>query len=422
MEDDSKQGDLFPLEDSTNKITKTTSFALAEFSEGMALNQQKLYAYVLSQVSKDDDPDDITPYEIDIHDLADQMGQPAADVATAMSRAAKKMPNPELYFEEGNSWVRFPLFSKIKKGTDRYKFSIAFSPDMKRIFVGMKKQFNLIYPNEVVAKFTNVYSQFLYDYLLSRISTMSPEGRYFRVSVTPEQLMVRLNYKSKNKHVGAFNRDTVLPAALDVSTVSEMQIKDDAPEVERFGRKIVNYVFFIEFKPGKDIPLATYTSDYVPPKLYNINQVPNDDYLSTVMRTMGIDDAYIKYVIKEQMSMKTWSTILYTKIWGKNSPMYFNKAYKENYAANKDVKDMIAILGIDDRNFRNPVAVGYLYLSEEEKNMRLSSQSRAGTRLEKLGQQKPLEPVEVTDMQEIEDPALREAFNKFVKNKKAASS
>lgn len=417
MDDEAKQGELFPLEDSTNKITKTTSFALAEFSEGMALNQQKLYAYALSKVSKDDDPDDITPYEIDIHDLAEQMGQPPGDVATAMSRAAKKMPNPELYFEEGNSWVRFPLFSRIKKGADRYRFTIAFSPDMKKIFVGMKKHFNLIYPNEVVAKFTNVYSQFLYDYLLSRISTMTPEGRYYRLSVTPEQLMIRLNYKSKKRHVGAFNRDTVLPATLDVSTVSEMKIKDDSPEVERFGRKIVNYVFFIEFKSGKEIPLATYTEDYMPPKLYNINQVPNDDYLSTVMKTMGIDDAFIKYVIKEQLSMKTWSTILYTKIWGKNAPAYFNKAYKENYAATKDVKDMLAILGVDDRSFRNPVVVGYLYLTEEEKEARLSVKTRVGTRLEKLGQpQQSYEPEVAVSQDDIADPRFKESYKKYVKN------
>lgn len=367
---------LIPSESSLNRITKSTGFALAEYSQEFTLNQSKIFHFTLSQIQADEDPNNTTPYTIDIHELAREMGGNIKSNALSLRRAFKNMPNPELYFEYRHEWIKVPLYAiRQSHKENHYLYDIQFSPMMRKIFIDMKKHYTLIYKSETVAKFSTKYTPFLYDYLLSRISVLEPQGRYYKITVTPEQLMVRLNFKStikSGKVIGAFNSRVVLPASRDVSAVTELMIKDDEPVVERGGangRQIINYIFMVGFKPNSQIPLATYDNDYEAPRIYLEGQVPGDDYLTTVLKVMGVQDSFIKSCINDETPMRVWAAILYTKIYGENSPSYFNAAYTKEYAKDRDIVDMLSVLNINDTNFKNPIAVGNTYISREEKKM-----------------------------------------------------
>ena len=361
-----------PINETKNRITKTASFATADFYQSMTLNQNKLVAYILSIIDKDDDPADNSPYVINLYDLAKSIKYNSRDVVTAMLLAAKTMPNNELYFEdidpvtgEGKA-VRFPYFAEIETSkTNRGILKITFTPRMKEILIRMKRRYDIVYPFAAIAGSKYRYSPKLYELILSSITMgmYEQEGKYYKVILTPNYLKHKIGYKGRTSD---FNKDVLYKSCVDINNneASQIFIRNNAPDIETDGRKIVNYIFYVTVVG--EFPFAIYQDDDLLQKIYNYKSVPTDEYLIKVMKTMGVEPGFIKYVNEQNLNMKTWKAILYTKLHGNNAPSYFNKTYKQNWADNISPENMIEDLEVDDKTLQSPIAMGFYFKNIKE--------------------------------------------------------
>ena len=72
------------------------------------------------------------------------------------------------------------------------------------------------------------------------------------------------------------------------------------------------------------------------------------------MEEMGVAESFIKYVIKQDLPMRCWRNILYTKIHYGNAPKLFNQAYVKDYARKYDIQDLLEQARKSDPNFKDP--------------------------------------------------------------------
>ena len=357
--------DLSATENTENRVTKTRGFALAEYSKEMTLMQSRMYTEALSQIQKDDDPDVNQDYYVDIKKIANILGQDARNMRKVANQAAKTLiaSTPTVYFENEEGWEICSLFESIASVHSSWNlYRIRFSEKMRRILIKMRKKFEIIYPSATIIHFKNKYSHTLYDFLLAQMARMTPTGAYFAIKIPPAQLMKKLKYSSNQ--VGSFNRDVIFPASKDIDEYSEVEIKGGKPELERYGRTVANYIFYVKYKPDREIPLVPYDDLEESQRLYLLSDVPTDDFLKETMETMGVAENFIKYVLKQDQPMRCWRNLLYTKIHYGNSPRLFNTAYVNDYARKYDIQDLLEQARRADPEFKDPIT---LILTDKQK-------------------------------------------------------
>ncbi len=421
MEENNRQldldmGDLSALENTENRVTKTRGFALAEYSKEMTLMQSRMYTEALSQIQKDDDPEVNQDYYVDIKKIANILGQDPRNMRKVANQAAKTLiaSTPTVYFENEEGWETCSLFESIASVHNSWNlYRIRFSDKMRRILIKMRKKFEIIYPSDTIIHFKNKYSHTLYDFLLAQMARMTPTGAYFTVKVPPAQLIKKLKYPTTQ--VGAFNRDVVFPASKDINEFSEVEIKNGKPELERYGRTVANYIFYVKYKPDREIPLVPYDDLEETQRLYLLSDVPTDDFLIESMRSIGVAESFIKYIIKQDQPMRCWRNILYTKIHYGNSPRLFNTAYVNDYARKYDIQDLLEQARKADPDFKDPIT---LLITDKDKKKDIMRK----TPIKLVKDPKP--QYEQRALFDTEDPSLsqeekeyREAINRVIQEK-----
>ena len=188
------------------------------------------------------------------------------------------------------------------------------------------------------------------------MTRMTPDGAYFHIKVTPEEIIHKLKYPFKG-HIGVFNRDVITPASKDINEFSEIFIKDGLPVIERAGRTVVSYTFIVRYKPDREIPLVPYDDMDDFQHLYTLSDVPTNEFLEKTMQDMGVAESFIKYVMKQDQPMRCWRNILYTKIHYGNAPRLFNQAYAKDYARKYDIQDLLVQARKSDPNFEDPITL-----------------------------------------------------------------
>ena len=351
--------DLAANENTENRVTKTRGFALAEYSKEMTLMQSRMYTEALSQIQKEDDPEVNQDYYVDIKKIASILGQDPRNMRKVANQAAKTLisSTPTVYFESEAGWETCSLFESIGSVPNAWNlYKIRFSDKMRRILIKMRKRFEIIYPSDTIIHFKNKYSHTLYDFLLAQMARMTPTGAYFKVKVQPSQLMKKLKYSSKGQ-IGAFNRDVIFPASKDIDEFSEVAIKGGAPELERYGRTVANYIFYVRYKPDREIPLVPYDDLEESQRLYLLSDVPTDDFLKETMQQMGVAESFVKYVLRQDQPMRCWRNLLYTKIHYGNQPRLFNQAYVQDYARKYDIQELLEQARRADPEFKDPITL-----------------------------------------------------------------
>ncbi len=375
MEADQLNLDLEILPDETHeRVTKTRSFALAKYSENMSVMQNRLYTQAIAQVGAHDDPEVNQDYTVDIRKMADVIKMRPDNLKKGLKTAARTLLDvaPTVYFENEDGWGTFSIFESITAPkSSPYIYKIRFTQRMRRIMIEMRKKYEIIYSPDTIMHFKNKYTSKLYDFLLAQMTRLKPNGAYFSIVTTPDELMAALQYDTESKRIGSFNRDALLPACHDINDYSEIFIQGGEPQPKRLRRAIISYTFTVNYKPGREIPLVAMNNLDERQCFYRLSEVPTDEFLREVMEDMGVSENFIKYVLQRDKPMQTWRNILYTKIHGGNSPRYFNKAYQEDYARGADdLKAMIAKVREMDPEFKDPVTLGVLDKNARLKNMR----------------------------------------------------
>jgi hypothetical protein len=318
-----------------------------------------MYTEALSQIQKDDDPEINQDYYVDVKKIANILGQDPRGLRSISQTAAKTLLNamPTVYFESEQGWTTCYIFDSISSVPNKwYLYQVRFSDKMRRILINMRKKFEIIYPSATIIHFKNKYTHLLYDFLLAQMTRMTPDGAYFHIKVTPEEIIHKLKYPYKG-HMGAFNRDVITPASRDINEFSEIFIKDGLPVIERSGRTVVSYTFIVMYKPDREIPLVPYDDTDETQRLYTLSDVPTNEFLEETMQAMGVAESFIKYVMKQDQPMRCWRNILYTKIHYGNAPRLFNQAYSKDYARKYDIQDLIMEARKLDPNFKDPITL-----------------------------------------------------------------
>ncbi|MBQ7515931.1 MAG: replication initiation protein, partial [Schwartzia sp.] len=295
MEADQLNLDLEILPDETHeRVTKTKSFALAKYSENMSVMQNRLYTQAIAQVGAHDDPEINQDYNVDIRKMADVIGMRPDNLKKGLKTAARTLIDvaPTVYFENEEGWGTFSIFESITapKGSP-YIYKIRFTQRMRRIMIEMRKKYEIIYSPDTIMHFKNKYTSKLYDFLLAQMTCLKPNGAYFSIETTPDELMAALQYDTESKRIGSFNRDALLPACHDINDYSEIFIQGGEPKPKRLRRAIISYTFIVNYKPGREIPLVAMNNLDEGQCFYRLSDVPNDEFLREVMEDMGVAES-----------------------------------------------------------------------------------------------------------------------------------
>ncbi len=336
------------LTDFPNKIAKTTTFALGRYSQTMDLLQTKMHALAIIQIDKNEDPEDQATYNVDIDRLANIMGVNKRSLRTNLSTAAQKLNDsqPTIRMWKGSKEILTTIFQSIIVDHNLDTIDVRYTYDFRKTIIEMKSKYDIIYPIETILSFTCKYTMGLYNFLLAKISkqrlrtAVKTDGKY-RIETSVDEILETIQFEAKTNIISKFNQQAILPACKDLNLHSELYIENGAPISVKKGKKTVGYIFNVTVRTNVANPMFS--------SIESIEAAPSDiptmEYILLQLEDMGVNKQFRLFVEKQHDSEKAWKNLLYCRVEDHpDDPKYFNTAYTQNYAKDRDMKKMFQVM------------------------------------------------------------------------------
>lgn len=340
--------------DNTDKISKTSDFAMMPYTVVMTMNQLKLHAIALSLIQKDDDPEENKLYPVNLEsmfeylDLKDKSTYKRNIIAAAMSLYEQ---NPQIALVREDKTILTNVFQAIHvpNNSSDSIIHVEYSHEFRKYMIRMKQEYDFEYPVAAILNFSCKYSPSLYNFLLGKIAKLKKENKEyelenkFTIETSLKEIMKVVRTETKNISTSKYNYNVINPAITDINKHTNMYIENGKPDYIKEGRAIVGYRFNITMRitPHDQVFRINNITNYK-----QIDEHLTLDYIINKIQEIGVNSQFAIYVKKDNNPKKAWKSYLYTllKCATEEKAAYFNKVYKENWAQSETMESMFKSL------------------------------------------------------------------------------
>lgn len=307
-------------------ITKSLDVAQAKFRPVMTLVMKRLFHAILAIISPEDKP--FTAYMLNLNELAKQCRLPPNKCQEQIRAITEKMVGTAIVFRPGNHTgikeTQVPMLAQCDY-LDGGWVRILISPGMFGLFIGIKKEFDILYPANVPLQFKKLYSFAMLDLLNQFIG----QGD---IEISPDDLRVELDVDpGKYEDFHHLRQRVIEPAIEEINECTWLQASF---RLKMQGKKCLAVVLNVDMKPGNTHPMAPKPAIEQLSLSLGLVIPPTED-IAARMEKHGFERPVIARLLTKYPAERVWDNILYVEGMKRvaNFPAYAHHAIKEDLAA-----------------------------------------------------------------------------------------
>lgn len=324
----------------SKSVTETTEFAIGMLNTKLSLQQKRIFYWVFSMVTADENPNALYKYNISISEMASIIGTRPSSLKCNMAKVVDQMDilelnyNPPMLMDTDDGRIvdkSFGIFDQLwidKDDPDTIK--IILTTGFRRKVIAMKKRYDLEFPLHTILQMSSPYAIDLYTLLISEAALQRDkslqEGKLensFVIKISKDKLFDFLNYKGRTSD---FN-NVIIPTILKNLCNTEILLDSEDPYIERKGNSVVSYTFHVRVNTTREKKIFAKSV-----MSYSIESgLPKMEYLLDKLKEIGVGKSLLKKCRAENDRNRLWGNYLYTLYCVGPQAKYFNAAYNNNY-------------------------------------------------------------------------------------------
>ena len=321
-------------------IKETTEFSIGMLNTKLSLQQKRIFYWVFSMVTADENPNAFYKYNININEMASIINTDPSTFRRNIAKVVEQMDILELNYnppvlmntDDGRLVDKsFGIFDQMWiDRDDPNTIKIVLTTGFRRKVIAMKKRYDLEFPLQTILQMNSPYAIDLYTLLISEAAVQRDkslqEGKLidsFAIKISKERLLNFLNYKGRTSD---FNK-VVIPNILNNLKSTEILLDADDPVIERRGNRILSYTFHVRVNTSREKKIFAKSV-----MSYSIESgLPKMEYLLDKLKEIGVGKSLLKKCRAENDRNRLWGNYLYTLYCVGPQAKYFNAAYNNNY-------------------------------------------------------------------------------------------